>query len=385
MAEFGYLRLPLRFNRPNTLPRLLGMLAESVLVCVVCLLVVPAQQASAMSPALLLDPPAHRVLTPQLMPHLSDLVTSHSPPKQTPGVTYTDCESIFESSFVRELEIAYSQARFTAAVHDHRNGCKYHLNPNLELTTASVIKAQVLAGVLLMAQDDDRPLSQSEVSDIELMMHYSHNTPPTSRLYVAIGAAEGMEALDDRFQIAGTSHTSRYGATLSTAWDRTVLAEQLLIGGGPLDESSVLSAWEWMSSVSVIQSWGISAGLPAGYEAALKNGFYPSRGVGWRLGSTGAVRDPSGGYYAVTIMTDNNPDESSGIALVEAIATQINANLARGEPAPRLSESITCVTPSTSSSWDSLAESLGGIDGASLRHLNGGEPAPLLGQRVCKP
>ena len=87
--------------------------------------------------------------------------------------------------------------------------------------------------MLLAAQEAGRQLSESEAADIELMMHYSHNRPPTSRLYVQLGSATGMEALDQRFGIAGTSHTAWYGRTLSTAEDRTRLVEQLLIGGGP--------------------------------------------------------------------------------------------------------------------------------------------------------
>ena len=293
------------------------------------------------------------------------------------------CIGLFSKAFIDEIAAAHPGTRFTAAVHDHRTGCLYKLNGDLEITTASVIKAQVLAGVLLAAQDSGRPISQSEAADIELMMHYSHNRPPTSRLYLQIGSAAGMEELDQRFGIAGTSHTAWYGRTLSTAEDRTRLVEQLLIGGGPLDEESVQAAWRWMSGVSAAQSWGLTAGLPAGYKAALKNGFYPMSGAGWRLGTTGVVRDPNGGSYAVTVMTDRNPSESAGIALVERIARHINSALTSGPPAERAADGVECVEPPSQSSWSSVAETLGGVDAARLRLLNGGEAAPLTGQRVC--
>ena len=293
------------------------------------------------------------------------------------------CIGLFNQAFIDEVAAAHPGTRFTAAVNDHRTGCRYELNGNLEITTASVIKAQVLAGVLLAAQDAGRPISPSEAADIELMMHYSHNSPPTSRLYLRIGSAAGMEELDERFGIAGTSHTAWYGRTLSTAEDRTRLVEQLLIGGGPLDEESVQAAWQWMSGVSAAQSWGVTAGLPAGYEAALKNGFYPMSGVGWRLGTTGVVRDPNGGSYAMTVMTDNNPSESAGIALVEKITRHINSALTSGPPAERAVDGVEYVEPGSESSWSSVAETLGGVDAARLRLLNGGEPALLPGQRVC--
>ena len=302
------------------------------------------------------------------------------PPHYRPGAR---CIGLFTQAFTEEVAAAHPGTRFTAAVHDHRTGCRYTLNGDLEITTASVIKAQVLAGVLLAAQDAGRRISPSEAADIELMMHYSHNTPPTSRLYLQIGGASGMEELDQRFGIGGTSHTPRYGGTLSTAADRTRLVEQLLIGGGPLDEESVQAAWRWMSGVSAAQSWGVTAGLPTGYEAALKNGFYPMSVAEWRLGTTGVVRDPNGGAYAMTVMTDNNPSESAGIALVEKITRHINSALTSGPPAERAADGVECVEPGSQSSWSSVAETLGGIDAARLRFLNGGEAAPLPGQRVC--
>lgn len=295
------------------------------------------------------------------------------------------CLQLFDAAFVDGTASAHPGARFTAAVHDHRTGCEHHLNPGLEMTTASVIKAQVLAGILLAAQSAGRQLSEAEAADVELMMHYSHNRPPTSRLYVQVGGAPGMEALDERFGIAGTSHTARYGATVSTAEDRTRLVEQLLIGGGPLAGESVQTAWEWMSGVSPIQSWGVTAGLPPGHEAALKNGFYPSRHSGWRIGTTGVVRDPDGSAYAMTIMTDSNADEASGIALVERIARRINSALAGGFPAERAADLVECVEPPLGTSWSAAAEMLGGVDATRVRHLNGGESAPLTGQRVCWP
>ncbi len=310
---------------------------------------------------------------------LDGLVTDYWPRYTSP----VSCPALFTKAFSEQLAAAYLGARFTAAVHDHRSGCHHYLNPGLQLTTASVIKAQVLAGVLLSAQQSERLVTTTEGQNIRLMMHYSHNRPPTSRLYAQLGSAEGMEELDQLFGIEGTTHSAWYGRTLSTAEDRTRLVEQLLIGGGPLNQRSVATAWRWMSGVSVAQSWGITAGLPYGYRAALKNGFYPTSGAGWRLGTTGVVRDRNGGAYAVTVMTDNNPNESAGIALVEQIARRVNSRLAGGTPALRPVDLITCIQTDQGTSWAEAAQLLGGVDAVRLRLLNGGEEATLAGQRIC--
>lgn len=295
------------------------------------------------------------------------------------------CASMFDAASIEAWRALAPGARFTAAVHDHRTGCEYHLEPQLELTTASVIKPQILAAVLLQAQDHGRSIAADDSARIELMIRYSHNHPPTSELYAAAGGAAGMEATDARFGLTDTQHSARYGATRSTAEDRTRLVEQLLVGGGPLDDESTTTAWAWMSTVGDAQTWGVSAGLPVGHEFALKNGFYPMAGHGWRLGTTGAVVDPAGGTYALTILTDRNPDEVSGIVLVEAIAAHINEKLTAGPPAPRAVDDVECITITDLRSWSHAAAILGDTDAAALRHLNGGEAAPLTGQRVCRP
>ena len=96
------------------------------------------------------------------------LNTPQSPTGENDGsqancdVVSGQCSDMFNDAFVTEISQVYSGARFTAAVHDLRTGCWYHLNGDLAITTASVIKAQILAGVLLAAQDAGRPLSAAD-------------------------------------------------------------------------------------------------------------------------------------------------------------------------------------------------------------------------------
>ncbi|MDW3217052.1 MAG: S-layer homology domain-containing protein [Acidimicrobiales bacterium] len=300
------------------------------------------------------------------------------------AVRLGECSDVFPAAAVADIEALAAGRVVTAHVHDHRTGCTYALNPGLDVTTASVIKAQVLAGVLLDAQDEGRAVTEADTDRIELMIHFSHNSPPTSELYQSVGGAAGMSALDDRFGLSDTAHTALYGATLSTAADRTRLVEQLLVGGGPLDDAHVAEAWAWMTGVTPAQTWGVTAGLPSDHAIALKNGFYPMTGRGWRLGSTGVVRTPSGGTYAVTIMTEGSATEADGIELVEAIAERINGALTVGEPAPRPVDEAVCVEAASGDTWDALAAVLA-TNATELRLVNGGEATPLRGQRVCAP
>ena len=294
------------------------------------------------------------------------------------------CTDMFDTGFVPRLSDGFPVSRFTASVHDYRTGCVYDLNPDLRMTAASVMKAQILAGVLLLKQETGQGFSDRERDNVALMMHHSHNYPPASALYSSVGGVHGREKLDTRFGLADTVHSVRYGASVTSAADRTRLVGQMLVGGGPLDFRSMVAAWDWMSGVNIIQSWGVSAGLPAGYEAALKNGFYPARGGGWRAATTGVVRTPFGGAYALTVLTDRNASETVGIELVETIVSHVNAALTAGVPVTRQVDTVTCVSAVRGWSWNNAADRLGYDNPGLLRRLNGGESAPLSGQRICR-
>ena len=243
------------------------------------------------------------------------------------------CADPFDADLHAAVAREFPRQRVTAAVHDVRTGCWYHLAPGAVLTTASVIKAQFLAGVLLRAQDQGRALTTWERDRIAPMVSLSHN-PPASDLFVSLGGAPAQERLDERFGLTATASTSTWGLTTSTAEDRTRLAVAMLHGGGPLAASARAEAWRAMTAVHPTQQWGITAGVPAGWTVALKNGFYPASGPArWRIGSTGFVRDDAtGAGYAITVMTDQNPDHETGQRLVELVARHVASTLTAGGP-----------------------------------------------------
>lgn len=297
------------------------------------------------------------------------------------------CPTVFPTSFTRALAARYPGVQITAAVHDTRTGCWAHINQGMQITTASVIKIQVLAAVLLRAQDEGRGLTSWERARITPMIRYSDN-PSTSDLYVDVGGPGGMAATDRRLGANATSHDWHYGITSSTAVDRTRVALSVLHGGGDLGEARRREAWSYMAAVHPTQQWGITAGVPDGWTVALKNGFYPATGLGWRVGSSGFVRDERAGQgYAITVMTSGNPDQSSGIRAVEDVARQAAASLTIGAAAPRPVDRARCVRTAAGETWGAVATRLGLPAGraAEVRLTAGNNSAPLAGQRACAP
>ncbi len=297
------------------------------------------------------------------------------------------CPTAFSASFVSNLELAYPGVRFTAAVYDTASGCWHHIRPGLQITTASVIKAQVMGAVLLQAQDGRRSLTSEERSLITQMISYSSN-PETSELYARLGGAAGLHATDSRLGATATTHVRPFGLTVSTAIDRSRVALSLLHRGDGLAQAGREEAWAFMTNVHPLQRWGITAGVPIGWSVALKNGFYPSTGIGWRVGSTGFVRRDDGDQgYAITVMTEGATQQAVGIGLVERVARQAAAVLTVGPAARRTVDRARCVTASAGESWAGLTSRLGlpSARAAEVRLTAGGNDTPLSGQRACSP
>ncbi len=143
-----------------------------------------------------------------------------------------------------------------------------------------------------------------------------------------------------------------------------------------------------MTDVHPLQEWGISAGVPAGWTVAQKNGFYPSTGYGWRVGSSGFVRqDGADQGYAITVMTEGASNQRTGIRLTEEVARRAAAALTVGPAEARPIDRAKCVLTSGGESWAGVAARLGlpSSRAGELRTTAGGNASPLSGQQACSP
>src|SRR4051794_16330176 len=305
-----------------------------------------------------------------------------------PTANASGCHSPFTKSFRTLLTRQFPHQRVTAAVYDTRDHCWYFLHRTMRITTASVIKAQVLGAVLLRDREHGHGLTAWERARVWPMIRFSYNNPYVSDLYSHVGGVSGMDRLSRRLGATNTTNTAEYGATWTTAEDRTRVVRAMLYGGGPLRRPARLTAWGYMRSVHPTQRWGITAGAPEGWRIALKNGFYPMSGYGWRVGSTGFVRSPDGREgYVVTILTDHDADQFRGIRLVQKVSRQIARVLTGEKPVRHAVEKSVCVEAHSGQSWTTIAGRLGVPRSwwPGVRRVSGGNPSPLEGQRVCSP
>ncbi|WP_329205078.1 class A beta-lactamase-related serine hydrolase [Streptomyces sp. NBC_01696] len=181
---------------------------------------------------------------------------------------------------------------------------------------ASIVKVDILAALLLQAQDEDRELNGAERAYAEAMIRRSDNTSATELLKV-IGGEEGLDAANVRLGLTGTKAAHAWGLTQTTSADQVRLLEAVSGADSVLSEASRAYLTELMGQVEADQRWGVSA---AGTDAVLKNGWMPRTTTGlWDVNSIGRVR--SGGHTVlVAVLSRGHATQEAGIGLVETVA-----------------------------------------------------------------
>ncbi|MFI2434142.1 serine hydrolase [Streptomyces sp. NPDC018693] len=199
--------------------------------------------------------------------------------------------------------------------------------------TASIVKVDILAALLLRAQDDGRQLTAREKAYATAMIGSSDNDSATA-LWNAIGRAEGLDAANERFGLSGTSggQGALWGLTQTTARDQLALLRQVFGEESELSEASRAYVQGLMEQIAVGQRWGVSA-VADGSAWALKNGWLPRSTTGlWDVNSIGRVT--VGGHdYLVAALSNGTTTQATGIALVEA-AARAAVSVFTGDPSP---------------------------------------------------
>ena len=186
--------------------------------------------------------------------------------------------------------------------------------------TASIVKVDVLATLLLQAQDDGRALTATEKTYATAMIENSDNAS-TSALWEIIGRADGLAAANERLGLTATEGGDGmlWGLTQTTATDQLTLLKQVFGEDSELSEASRSYVQGLMGQIAADQQWGVSA-VADGSAWALKNGWLPRSTTGlWDINSIGRVT-VDGRDCLVAVLSDGNATKADGVSLVEATA-----------------------------------------------------------------
>ncbi|MFF2652340.1 serine hydrolase [Streptomyces sp. NPDC058045] len=212
-------------------------------------------------------------------------------------------------------------------------GARYAHGPTFD--TASIVKVDVLAALLLRSQDDRKPLTERQKTLAADMIRLSDNDATTD-LWHDLGGEKALDAANRRLGLTGThgGKGGEWGLTQTTADDQLRLLRHVFANepgkGAP---RPVFSAGnraylqKLMGRVDPGQAWGVSA---AGSPCALKNGWLPRSATGrWDVNSVGRVT-VGGHRYLVAVLSSGTPSMAHGVKLVEAAAKAAVGEIAPG-------------------------------------------------------
>jgi Beta-lactamase enzyme family len=216
------------------------------------------------------------------------------------------------------------------AVADLSTGVTASYHPHEPFHTASIVKAGILATLLLQQQRQHAGLTPAEQGLATMMIEDSDNAA-ASALWDAIGAAAGLAAAD---RVLGLRHTDPgpdglWGLTATTVTDQLRLLAALTSAGSPLTAASRHYELGLMRDVEAGQNWGVTAAADPGSGPAVKNGWLPDGPSGlWVINSIGVLRH-RGQRLLVAVLSSGQPTQQAGIQQVQAAAQAAAASVTR--------------------------------------------------------
>jgi hypothetical protein len=212
--------------------------------------------------------------------------------------------------------------KIAAGVVDQATGATATYHGSWLFDTASIIKAEILAVLLIQHQQIGATLSPGEQRLATAMIEDSDDNAATT-LWDAIEGWAGMEAGDAVLGLRDTwpDMNDAWGLTATTIADQLRLLTDLTSARSPLNAASRAYELSLMRHVQPGQNWGVTAAADPGTQPAVKNGWLPVGPAGqWVINSIGIVTH-AGHQLLIAVLSDGQPAKDSGIRQAQAAAT----------------------------------------------------------------
>ncbi|MDI2132335.1 serine hydrolase [Yinghuangia seranimata] len=283
---------------------------------------VPTAPASSAAPT-----PADTATTPGVDTATTPAAdTSTAPAAETAPSAAVTSDSSVQSRVVPSLDerlaaaLPQTAGNVSVGVLDIATGVSATSGGDRSYATASIVKVDILATLLLQAQQDRRTLSASERQTAEAMVEESDNDAADT-LWDEIGGAHALATANAALGLTSTvpGADGLWGLTSTTVGDQLALLHDVIAEDSPLNASSRAYLQDLMGSVDADQAWGVSAAADGG-DTVLKNGWLPRDETGlWVINSIGRISF-QGHELLVVVLSDGQRSEEAGEAQVEAVA-----------------------------------------------------------------
>jgi len=213
------------------------------------------------------------------------------------------------------------QGSVAVAVSDPAGGLTAAYHHQRRFDTASIVKADILAVLLIQHHQTGTPLSGGERELATQMIEDSDNDAATA-LWDAAGGTMGMQAGNAALGLHGIAPGpgGYWGLTTTTVSSELGLLSDLTSAHSPLPAAARRYELNLMRHVEPAQAWGITAAASAHTRPAVKNGWLPAGRDGqWVINSIGVIRR-AGHRLDIVVLSSGQPSEAAGIRQAQAAA-----------------------------------------------------------------
>jgi len=244
-------------------------------------------------------------------------------------------KAAIDTDAIEQALEAYIDARGGAAaiaVYDRTTGTSISVNGSAEFQTASIVKVDIVAALMLQRQAEGSSLSSQEQAWAKAALTASDNDSATA-LYEAIGGRAGLVAATRTLGLTETTPSSSWGMTTTTVDDQVRLLDTVSDTSGPLSAANRALLRGWMSSVIDEQRFGVTAAADSAAKAVYLK-------VGW------VDLDDEGGLYAtnsigriveddhdwvIAVLSDHNQTFAGGKTLINGVVAKAMTLLRKAE------------------------------------------------------
>jgi hypothetical protein len=227
--------------------------------------------------------------------------------------------TVTEAAFSAALKNLTSSGHLAVAVEDLSTGRIWTAGTG-SYDTASIVKVDILAALLLRAQDQNRVLTGAETTLATAMIERSDDESATD-LFEEIGGEDGLSAANARMGITGVEvgADGYWGLTRTTAVGQLSVLRAVFGAHSLLSRSSIALETSLMRNVIPAQDFGVSAA--GGSDTALKVGYLQRTATGlWDVTSIGRTT-VRGHTYLVALLSDDSATFDAGEDLIDAAAS----------------------------------------------------------------
>jgi len=215
--------------------------------------------------------------------------------------------------------IGDSPARIAVGVIDKSTGTEACYQCGRYLYAGSIIKADILAILLLQHQQAGTSLTGSEDSLAAQMIESADASPAASLLRLAGGEA-AIRAANTALHLRHTLPRAArsWGLTSTTVADQLRLLTDLTAAGSPLHKTARAYELSLMADMQAGRSWGVPAAATGGTSYAVMDAWLAGPRL-WDVNSIGVVVH-DGQQLLIAVLSESNPSEAGGIARNQAAA-----------------------------------------------------------------